>query len=318
VDQLGEAASIVDAMPDGELIRILHCAVWLAVAETNNDELHDASRHLARALTLTRRTGQTYLVAGVHLQDAAHRLMLGRLADAARILDDAQDAAVLSGSDTFLIAAIARRSRVAALQGDADLALRLGREVVALTETRKDTFAGIAAEALAFAHLHTGDPAACTALLGAGPSRFAMPAPSRNVWYEMLAQAAADQGQVEAAAMWADHAASEVALWWTPRRSGLADLARSHALLTVDPVAAAAHACTAAHTFAAADDRLLTGRAHLHAASALAASGDPAAAARELERARELLDACGAVLFDAPLRRVASTAPATVTLVSRP
>ncbi|MDI6097024.1 hypothetical protein QLQ12_00185 [Actinoplanes sp. NEAU-A12] len=44
-------------------------------------------------------------------------------------------------------------------------------------------------------------------------------------------------------------------------------------------------------------DRLLAGRAHLHAATALAADGGVIRARQELDRARALFASCGAALF---------------------
>ncbi|MCA2213972.1 BTAD domain-containing putative transcriptional regulator [Jidongwangia harbinensis] len=290
-----EAAAIVDAMPDGELHERLHTAVWLATAESAYERLPDATRHLTRAHQLARDTGQMYVVHGIHLLFAGLHQMYGDLAQSARSLDDARDAIGLAGTLPFLVLVLSRQSTCAGLRGDLDLARRLAREAVTLSPGGRDYLTGAAVEALAFVHLHTGDPAACADLLR-DPGTFIAGPHNRSTRYEMLALAAAELGAVADASAWADRAEAEVAGWPTPRRAALAALARSHALRPVDAAAAADRSAVAAAGFAAAGDLLLAARAHLHTSTALAAR-DPRAAAEERACAGQLFRRCGAELF---------------------
>jgi DNA-binding SARP family transcriptional activator len=290
--RLDEAAALTDAMPDGELIRALHTFAWMVTAETAYERLGDAARHAHRALGLARAAGQMYVMNGLHLLVAGIHLAHGDLAAAGRCVDDARDAAALVGTDIMMSLVLTRESTLALLAGDVKLAHRAGAEALALAGGR-DYTAAVAAHALATAHLHTGDPAACTGLL-AGVEEFRSSPTMRAALYETLAAAWAAQDRPDTAMTWADRAAAEVAVWHTPRRAGLAELSRAHALLGADAAAAAAHAAAAGRLFAGAGDRLLTGRAHLHTAEALTAAGDTAGAGREREAGRALLAACGA------------------------
>jgi DNA-binding SARP family transcriptional activator len=311
--RLDEAAALVDAMPDGDVIRMLHTLAWLATAEAIYERLDDVTRHVDRALGLARAAGQMYVMHGLHLIAAGVHLAHGDLAAAARSVDDAREATTLAGTDTMMSLVLTRESTLALLSGDVKLAHRAAAESVALangngdplkpgTEPagfaggRRDYTAGAAAQALAAVHLHTGDPAGCAALLD-GTEEFRSSPTMRAALYETLALARSAQDRPEAASTWADRAAAEVAVWHTPRRAGAAELARAHALRPTDPTASAAHAAEAARLFTGAGDRLLAGQAHLHTATALAAAGRPVPARREFDRARALFAVCGATLF---------------------
>ncbi|MEU4158320.1 BTAD domain-containing putative transcriptional regulator [Actinoplanes sp. NPDC026670] len=294
--RLTEATALVDAMPDGTAIRMLHMLAWLATAEAVYERMDDVTRHMDRAVGLARATGQMYVMHGLHLLVAGVHLAHGDLQAAARSVDDAREATTLAGTDTMMSLVLTRESTLALLTGDVKLAHRAGEEALALAGRRPDYTTQVAAQALANACLHTGDPAACTTLL-AGTEEYRSTPTMRATLYETLALAWAAQDRPDTAATWADRAAADVAIWSTPRRAGLAALARSHALRAVDAEAAATHARTAAGLFAAAGDRLMAGRAHLHLATALTAAGQSAAASHELDQARTLFAVCGATLF---------------------
>jgi DNA-binding SARP family transcriptional activator len=356
--RLDEAAALIDAMPDGEVIRMLHTIAWLATAEAIYERLDDVTRHVDRALGLARAAGQMYVMHGLHLIAAGVHLAHGDLAAAARRVDDAREATTLAGTDTVMSLVLTCESTLALLSGDVKLAHRAATEAMALANGsgpstpgpeampldggggssmpgagamalasgdgfskadaeamplaggggsskaggevvalgRRDYTAGVAAQALAAVHLHTGDPAGCAVLLdGTADSRVSPT--MRATLYEALALARSALDHPEAAAAWADRAAAEVAVWSTPRRAGLAALARAHALRSTDPAASATHAAEAASLFTGVGDRLLAGQAHLHTATALSAAGRPVPARREFDRARALFAVCGATLF---------------------
>ncbi|BCJ51363.1 hypothetical protein Asp14428_28380 [Actinoplanes sp. NBRC 14428] len=292
-ERLDEAAALVDARPDGELLELLHMVVWLATAETVYERLDDATRHVDRALGLARAAGQMYVVPGIHLLFVGLHMARGDLPAASRSLDEAREAVTLAGTDTMMSMVLSRECTLAALTGDGKLAHRAGTEAVALAGRRGDYAAGVAVQALATAHLQAGEPAMCSSLLD-GTEELPSTPTTRGTLYETLALAWSAQDRPEVAATWADRAEREVAVCPTPRRAGLAELARAHALRPVSASASAARAAAAARLFAGVDDRLLGGQAHLHTATALAADGQPGRAQRELDRARTLFLSCGA------------------------
>lgn len=300
---LDEAAHLVDAMPDTELAGSLPIVVWLAATESAAERMDDALRHLGRALDIARRTGQTYVVGGVHLLRANTLIQIGDLHGATEALEDARDAAVLAGTDGPLCAALALRSSAAALRGDIDAALAAGKEALRLIGDRPDYFSGAAMPALASAHLLAGDAAACADLLAGGPGSYVTTPLVRSMWCELLARAAYEVGDHPQAAEWADHARAEAQSWPTPRREGFAELARAHALRAADPGAAAGHALAAGRLFTAGGDRIYSGHAQLVAGAALAADGEPERARRAFVMARALFDLCDAHLLSARASR---------------
>lgn len=305
-DRLTEAAALADAMPDAEVAQLLHGVAWLSTAELCHDRPHDAGRHAERALHAARASGQTTLAGQIHALRACIHRALGDLPAAARCLEDARDAAALLDTDEFTSLVLAYQCTVLALQGDVDLALRLGKEAVALAGGRGDYFAGVAAGALAQALLHAGDPAECVAVLlgeADGPRLIGIDPVSRSAWCLTLAEAEAARGRPEQAMTWADRAQAEADLIDSPRRSGTARLARAYALLPADPAGAAASAGAALRFFTAAADPIGAGLAHL----VLGTAGDERA---HFTRARSHFERSGAHLLVARARR-ARDAPRT-------
>jgi DNA-binding SARP family transcriptional activator len=306
VERLNEAAALIDAMPDGELAELLHAAAWLATAELCHGRPHDALRHAERTLETAVGSGQTALAGQIHaLRACAHR-SLGDLPEAARCLEDARDASALVDADELTALVLAYQCNVAALQGDLDLAFRLGKEALDLVGARKGFFTRTAVGALAQAHLHAGDPAGCVGLLlGDTDGRQLADADpvTRGAWYLALAQAEAAQGHPEQALRWAERAQVDAAVAFLPRLAASAQLARAYALLATDPVRAAAHARTAAESLADYGDRIGSGQAYLAAGTALAAIGDADSARDRFARARALFSDCGAHLLALQVRR---------------
>ena len=300
---LDEAAELVDAMPDPELAGRLPVAVWLAVAESGQERIPDAMRHAERALEVARRTGQTYVVGGLHLLRGYLCTLIGDLRRATECLDEAREAVTLAGTDGPRCAVLALQSSTAARQGDLERALLLGKEALRLIGERPDFFSGIAVPELASTYLLAGDPQAAADLLAPGPASCVTTPLVRAAWWELLARAAAARGRPAEASEWADLAAAEARSSPTVRRDGMAESARAHALLPVDPGAAVHHALAAARLFTTAGDRLSTGQARLLAGSALAATGAPEPARREFDGARALFDFCDARLLSAHASR---------------
>lgn len=293
--RLAEAAQLVDAAPDGDVAERIESIMWLGAAETCQERLADAVRHLLRALAVTRAAGQGHGVAYVHAMLGAVHILLGDLTRAAAFLDDQLDAAYLTGSTELLSQAWRNQCWIALARGDAEEALRTGKEAVACADTEKHGVGGLAEGVLGMAHLLNGDPATCVELMvsgGGGPDLWRVDPFERSNWYEALAAAEAALGRVDAAAGWAGRAFANAA--GLPRRTGLAHLARAHAVLTTDQQAAAAAATRGAELLRGAGDRLMAGRAHLLAGRILAGSGAAAAAREQFAAAGALFEECGA------------------------
>jgi len=300
-DRLTEAAELVDAMPDAEVAQLLHGVAWLATAELCHDRPYDAQRHAERALQAARTSGQTTLAGQIHALRACVHRALGDLPSAARCLEDARDAVALIDTDELTSLVLAYQCTVTALQGDLDLALRLGKEAVAVAGARRDYFAGMAAGALAQALLQAGDPDECVAVLlgfaGAdNPQLTGIDPLSRSGWYLMLTEAEAARGRPERALDWADRAREEAALIGTHRQIGSAQLARAYALLPTDPAEAAECAEAALKSLTEAADPIGAGLASL-------TLGVISGSADHFARAAAVFTRCGTHLLVARARR---------------
>ena len=295
---LDEAAAIVDSLPDGEVAEGLDLVAWIGMAELCEERPDAAIRHFDRALRVARATGQGHVVSYVHGLHGAAYAAVGNLTAAADCFDDALDAAMLTGSRRLRGAALEHQCYLAVWRGDLDEALRLGKEAFGCAPEGDVMGTSTASGALALAHLHAGDPATCVDLMEAsagGPELLNVNPALRADWYDILAAAEAARGRTERAAAWADQADAWAA--GLSRRTGLARLARVHALLPVDPAGAVAHAREAVRLLTRSSDRVAAGRAHLYAGITLAAAGETDDARARFGEARAVFEACGARLF---------------------
>ncbi|RSM47553.1 hypothetical protein DMB66_48320 [Actinoplanes sp. ATCC 53533] len=295
--RLAEAAQLVDALPDGDLAESIESIMWLGAAETCQEWLGDAIRHLLRALAITRAAGQGHGVAYIHAMLGAAHLLLGDLERAGAFLDDQLDAAYLTGSTDLVSQAWRNQCWIALARGDVEEALRAGKEAVACADAEKHGVGGLAEGTLGLAHLLSGDPATCIDLMvsgGGGPGLRRVDPFERSTWYEALAAAEAALGHTDEAAGWADRAFANAA--GLPRRTGLAHVARAHSLRATDGGAAAESALRGAELLRDAGDRIMAGLAHLLAGQILAAPelAAPDRAREQFAAACALFEACGA------------------------
>lgn len=299
-EHLDEASALVDEMPDDELAQLLTAVCWVATSELFEDRISVALKHLRRALDVARSAGQTSVIGQIHLLFALARMDTGGLAEAWEHLEDAREMAELTGSTHLTANVSGGQCLIAALQGNLDLALRLGRETFAANRDRQEYFAGTVFGPLAFALLHSGDPEGCVDVLTTSLERLesVRVAPLTKIWWHaLLAEALAELGRPDEAAEWARRAEEHVGPWTPPRRRGAAHLAMAYALLAVDPIAALDRANAAADMFAAARDPLRHGQARMVTGTALTTLGETVAARAEFARARALFDGAGAQLF---------------------
>ncbi|WP_084556174.1 helix-turn-helix transcriptional regulator [Couchioplanes caeruleus] len=300
---LDEAAALVDALPDGELVRNLEAVLWLGWAEASADRLTAASRHLERGLQLARAGGQTHVITALNAVHGMVHAYLGELAEAMACFADGLESAELTGSDELRTMALTFGCWITTWRGDLDEALRLGKEALAAEEgmTVGLTWrSGQAAAMLGQAMLHSGDPHTCIELLltaGGGAELSTIEALNRPVMYQLLTEAEVRRGRFAAAADWAGRAEAAAAAVASPVRSAVAQLARVMAMMPVDPALAAPLALAAAAAFARVGVAVEAGRAHLLAAVAFATRGSTGTAREHFDAARTLFLRCDARLF---------------------
>jgi DNA-binding CsgD family transcriptional regulator len=298
--KMTEAARLVDGLTDADLAPRLDALIWLGMIEMYSDRHADAHRHLTRGLALAAATGQDHQV--VYLRTLLGTVLagIGRLREAAEVLDDAIELAQLTGSDEQLTMALTQRAWVMSWHEDPQEAVRMADRAVAAAGPGKDWFAAMAPAIRAQALHFAGDPAGCIRALleaGGGVDLPAMDVPSRISWYELLAEAEVARGTPRNARQWAMRAERLAAMLDSPRRRGYARLATAYSLLHSDAAAAATIAAEAAGHFRDAGDQVFVGRSLLLAGQALADLGDLDRARNRLAKAIELFNRSGARLF---------------------
>ena len=170
-----EATAILDTLTDEQLAGRLDAAVELAGAEIYLDRFVEAAAHAERALAVGRATGQGQLFPGVYATLGVALCMVGRLADAAELLDAAIEAARLSGHPPALAWALFCRAFVAVPAGDLKTAIAAAQESLELaTEANQAVIAARAASILAVALLDAGQPDRAAAVLAGAAGRRAV------------------------------------------------------------------------------------------------------------------------------------------------
>lgn len=294
---VGEAACLVDQLPDQELVWRLTAIPWLAWTEMLLERYEDALAHLARGLALARDSGQAYVLAHLLVGMGITHMRVGQLSEAASYADDAVEVALLLASDELRTMALTVQSQVASLAGDPETGRATAEQAVRAAGAVKDPWWRHAQRVLAEARLVAGEPEGCAQAMvnaGAGPELTSIGVPLRNEVYEALVRAELAQGHLEAARCWAERAERVASTLGLAGQTGLALLARAQALLADDPCRAAEPALAAAAAFTDGGQRLYAGRARMLAGIALAAAGDRCRALAELDRAAALFDECGA------------------------
>ncbi|GAA0307675.1 BTAD domain-containing putative transcriptional regulator [Streptomyces turgidiscabies] len=301
-----------DDADDEQLAGRLDIIVMTGWAELLHERYDTALRHLARGLELSRRTGQSLVLADLFAASAYALMWLGRLDEAATYADDALEAASLVGSSEPRSLAEVVSAAVLMWRGDFAGALKICEESLALVGpapgARRSAIVGMLGHTL----LLNGDPAGCVSKVleaGGGPHLLGFEAPVRPTWFQLLTVANLALGDVTAAESWADRAAAAATPDGPPGRRGFALLARAEVQLARQDPAAGPTACRAAAEFRTARMPLNEAMARLAAGTALAASGRQAEAVAQVEQAKALSVTCGALalceLADQEHRRIA-------------
>src|SRR5262249_40014545 len=134
------AASLVDSLPDSELLRRLDAAAWLAAAELYLDRYAEGDAHAPRALALARATGRERLFLVLYQIRGRAWYVRGKLTEAIELLDSAIEAARLLGQAQALAGNLFNRSVVAVATGDLHTAMTTAQESVDLAHGLDEGF----------------------------------------------------------------------------------------------------------------------------------------------------------------------------------
>jgi DNA-binding CsgD family transcriptional regulator len=297
-----EATAILDALSDEQLAGRLNAAVELAGAEIYLDRFVEAAAHAERALAVGRATGQGQLFPGIYATLGVAMSMVGRLREAAELLDGAIEAARLSGYPPALAWALFCRAFVAVPAGDLKTAIAAAQESLELAdEANQAVIAARAASVLCVALLDAGQPDRATAVLAEslGAEQFdTIPGVWRAYLLELMTRcwlALGRREEAQAAAAAAQASAAAVGL-----RSATAMATRASAAVALaggDAASAAPQALRASDLADAVGLPVEAALARTILGRALAELGDKERALGELELAAAALDGCGAVRY---------------------
>jgi DNA-binding CsgD family transcriptional regulator len=297
-----EAARLVDGLPDAALVDEREALSMLGWAETLLERFTDAERHLARGRAIIRRTGQSHGLPMVQLGQCLVSMFTGRMNEALERAEDAEDAALLVGSDPLLGIVLGIKAPIlvwVSPRGEGGAALSAARRATAL-------FAGGAADSWwgrtvlllrGHAELANGDARACVNLLlkGGGEDLRQLGAPLLAQYAEILVGALLKLGEVRRAEVYARDAVQFA------RQLGLAGQ-RAHAARALgmvlaadgDPIGAQQEFHRAESWFDGAGKTVEQARTAVFAARVLARLDRSGEAFAMLDRARAQAEACGA------------------------
>jgi ATP/maltotriose-dependent transcriptional regulator MalT len=297
-----EAASLIDTLSDDELASRLDAAIWLASAELYSDRFSESDRHIDRALTVARATGQgEVLLFFLYLQGRVWYVR-GKLRSSTELIDGAIEAARVLGNDESLAWSLYNRSAVALASGDLSLALATAEESVELLRGAPDSYvtawAGVRLAAVVAESGHLEHAADLVIRAAGGEDLALIPAGWRAYCLELLTRwyleldepdAARDAAaRAEACALGAN---LPMARAWAARAVAAVELQTGEPARAVrKALASAAIAEEVGAPIEAALARTLAGRA-------LAQAGDRDRAVVELQQAAATLEACGALRY---------------------
>ncbi|MFD7913568.1 AAA family ATPase [Streptomyces sp. NPDC059752] len=322
--EVARCARLVDSRPDTVAGRAPEVLALLGCAELFVERFADARRHLSRGLATAG--------GGAHKHIAVNQLLglsildqwAGRLDTAQHHAREAERLAGEIGAPDAAGLAIALRSSAllwATPRRRTPEAVELAEAGLRATVPGTGWWAGSALGLLAVAKLMGGDPAAClrTLLEGGGEDLALLQPPSRPSLFALMTTAAAQCGDLAAAAR-AAHAADAAAARLGRPAFQQAQADRAGAALALaqgDPARAATLSLNAARAFKALRMPVLRAWTLIAATPALAATHGPAAALGPLDEALEAARECGALRLceDGARARAALTA---TTPASRP
>ncbi|MCA2211801.1 helix-turn-helix transcriptional regulator [Jidongwangia harbinensis] len=292
------AAALIDALSDDEIGHSpIPMAARLAAGELFAGQLRAAGRHADRAMGVAQNLGSPHHVPVLYWAGTVWTA-LGRLSDAATVVDEAVDVARIHGNPSMAGWALLARSTLAAARGDDATARGAAEACVEALGTPTALPAVWARVALAAALVAAGDPAPAEQLLVTelgGDGLPLVPGPTRPAAFELLTRCRIALGRVPDAADAAARARAYAQDSGSVAARVVADRAAAAvALHTARPRDAAELALAAARTAEAIGAVLEAAGARQLAARALAEAGDPEQAVRQLQQVCAVYDRCGA------------------------
>ncbi|MFC6882048.1 ATP-binding protein [Actinomadura yumaensis] len=287
-DRLFSAAS------DNDFTDCLDCMVWLGFCEIFLGRYEAALRHLERCVSIARSTGQTYIL-GYFLAGYSRALLLqGRLAEAAAAADEAAAVGRELRSREVVAYGVMQQCLAASWAGDHEFALKLGDEAVANDTGSGEWWTAMACVARACAMVNAGrlEEGSAALIEACGDGTKGLDMSTLTMCAETLAWVRGVQGDAQDASYWADIAGA-LAVEEVVGDTGLARLARAHALRVHEPARAAVLAAEAADMLRAAGRLPDAGRAEFTAGLANGAAGLRAPARERLRVAAEIFESCG-------------------------
>jgi DNA-binding NarL/FixJ family response regulator len=297
-----EAAALVDKLADDELGLRLDALANLATAELYLHRYEHAGEHAQRGLVIARATGQGDIspILIPVLSNVLHTT--GRIAESADLLDEAVEAARLSGNAQALGWNLLSRAFTALAAGDLDTATAAARESVEVTCDLDDTLVSTyASVALASTLYESGEAARAIEILltAAGGEELPRIASGWKAnYFELLTRCWLEVRQPVAAERAARRATALAAGLDLPMTNAMAlRAAAAVALERGDAPAAASHALDSATAADSVGACVEAARARTLAGRALGCADERTRAVAELERAVKQFDACGAVRY---------------------
>ena len=293
-----EAAELIDALADDELVRRLDALAHLATAEFYLEQFARTGSHAERALRLGRTAGKGDLFPLIVPMLGGSLWVRGRMAEAGEVLDGAIAAARLVDNPQGLAWNLFNRSYAAFAAGDIDQALATAKEAFDLAQQLDPgPVPAHAAVALAYARLETGHPERSAELLvehAGGHELRLIGGGWRARYLELLTRsllAAGRRDEAEHAAAAAQSCAEAVGL---PMAGAMAALAAAAIdLHEGQPAAAAEKGLNAAAALDGVENAFDAANARLLAGQALAEAGESDRAAAELELAAVAFESFG-------------------------
>lgn len=300
------AATLVDRLSDREMSDDAECLARLGWAEMFLDRFAGAERHLTRGAAISRHTGHYHVLPHLLLGRGQLAAWRGRLSEAIRFSEEAEEIARYIGSDDVLGLALAMRSSAVTWVDEPDpdgRAVRLAEQAVRTIPESSVWWATVARTHLAIALLTNGDPQRSLQVMTEAGGGHALPfiQPSRRPsCLDVLTTAAVQTGDITTARETARRADAE------SRRLGLAGqrafALRSHGLmLSVAGRHAAAVAAfsEAKDLYASVGMRVTEGMTLVLAARSAAAAGHAKTALSMANRAHALAVSMGSVKIQA-------------------
>ncbi|MER6809675.1 AAA family ATPase [Spirillospora sp. NPDC000708] len=282
------------AASDGDFADCLDYMIWLVFAEAFLG-LHDSAlRHATRLVSITRATGQTFILGYMLAGQSRVLLLQGRLEEAAAAADEATAVGRELRSPEVMAYGLIQQCLTASWTGDHDRALRAAEEAVGCDTGSGEWWTHMAHVSRAIATINAGraEEGAEALIAACGDGTNGLDFSTLVMCAEQLACARAALGDGEGAAGWAD-IAEAIAHPALTGDTGLARLARAHAVRVADPAGAARLAAEAAGMLADAGRRPEAARADLTAGIAHAAAGERGEARERLRAAVEVFEECG-------------------------